>query len=77
MDVVITTFFVLVLIGVGIYTYKAIDPKIDNNYETKEKVLWFNNPLNNLFREYITLYKIKDLEEEDKEDTTTTFYNDY
>lgn len=49
-------FFLLVLFLL-IYTWRIIDPKVDDNYETGEKLLWFNNPFNLCKRERITLWK--------------------
>ena len=52
--------FVLLLVVVVIYVYILIDPKLDWNYETSEKLLWFNDPFNSLKRKAVTLWRKKD-----------------
>jgi hypothetical protein len=48
---------VLLLLLVLIFVYFKINPKFDWNYETGEKLLWFNDPFDSLRRKAVTLWK--------------------
>jgi hypothetical protein len=48
----------LLLLGL-MYVLAAINPKFDWNYETGEKLLWFNDPFDSLKRKAVTLWKTK------------------
>lgn len=50
---------VLLLLLVLIFVYFKINPKFDWNYETGEKLLWFNDPFDSLKRKAVTLWKTK------------------
>ena len=41
-----------------IYGWIKINPKLDANYETKERILWYNDPLDFYARRHIVLWKI-------------------
>lgn len=42
-----------------IYLWKTIDPKLDWNEETGERILWYNDPLDLCTRKSFTLFFIK------------------
>lgn len=50
---------VLLLLVVIFYVFTVINPKFDWNYETGEKLLWFNDPFDSLRRKAVTLWKTK------------------
>lgn len=41
-----------------IYIWRTIDPKLDNNYETGDLLLWYNDPFDKCERKAIKLWKI-------------------
>ena len=41
------------------YIYSKIDPKIDWNYETGDRLLWYSNPFDNYRRTSVRLWTIK------------------
>ncbi len=45
----------LLLLAIGIYVFRVIDPKIDWNYETGEKLLWYNDPFDSCKRKVVTI----------------------
>lgn len=47
--------FLLILL-VLVFAWKHIDPKIDWNYETGERLLWYNDPFDIYRRKRIVLY---------------------
>lgn len=49
----------ILFILVAIFTYNKINPSLDWNYETGEKLLWFNNPFDSWKRKAIVLWKKK------------------
>lgn len=51
--------YVLLFAIVAIYVYKIIDPKTDWNYETGDKLLWFNDPFDSCRRKAVTISKGK------------------
>lgn len=48
---------VLLLLFVLGFAFARINPKFDWNYETGEKLLWFNDPFDSLKRKAVTLWK--------------------
>lgn len=42
-----------------IYCLRIINPKLDWNYETEEKILWYNDPFDHCIRKTIVVYKKK------------------
>ena len=51
--------FLLLAILVILFAYKRIDPKLDWNYETGERILWYNDPFDSCQRKAIILWKKK------------------
>jgi hypothetical protein len=43
-----------------VYVWSFISPKLDWNFETKERLLWYNDPFDHFTRKFIVLYKKKD-----------------
>jgi hypothetical protein len=50
---------IMLLLLVLMYVLAVINPKFDWNYETGEKLLWFNDPFDSLKRKAVTLWKTK------------------
>lgn len=51
---------VVVLAIVLFLAWRAIDPKLDWNYETGERLLWYNDPFDVYYRKSIVLYTKKE-----------------
>lgn len=51
------TLIFLFLLACFLYVLIAMNPKLDWNYETEERILWFNDPFNYGLRKSIVLYK--------------------
>lgn len=49
--------FSVLLVVLVIFTYVKIDPKLDWNYQTGDKLLWFNDPFDSCQRKAITIWK--------------------
>lgn len=49
--------FSLLVIAI-VYLLIRMNPKLDNNYETKEKILWYNDPFSYYTRKHIVLWKV-------------------
>jgi hypothetical protein len=47
---------ILLLLGL-IYVYNVINPQLDYNNVTNEKIIWFNDPFDCCTRKSIVLYK--------------------
>lgn len=43
----------------SIFIWSIINPKLDWNYETDERILWYNDPFDNHTRKSIVIYKKK------------------
>lgn len=53
----ISVVLIIILLFTLYTVFKQINIKFDWNYETGERLLWFNNPLNIYERKVIVLYK--------------------
>lgn len=51
--------FLLLILLLLIYAWKTIDPKLDWNYETEERILWYNDPFDCYKRKSIRLWRSK------------------
>ncbi len=51
--------FSILILFLLIYCWFIIDPKLDWNYETGERLLWYNDPFGLYLRKSIVLYKKK------------------
>lgn len=53
--------FVLFIVALAAITFiwLKVAPKIDTNYITEEKILWYNDPFDFYVRKHIVLWKIK------------------
>jgi hypothetical protein len=58
MESVDLMFFILLLVVV-IFAWQKINPKLDWNYQTGDKLLWFNDPFDSCQRKAITIWKRK------------------
>jgi hypothetical protein len=47
-----------ILFVLFVVTGVLTDPKLDINYETEERILWYTDPIDNK-RKFITLWKIR------------------
>lgn len=50
-------FVIACIIGL-IFTVMEVDPKLDYNYETEERILWYNDIFDNFTRKFVRLWKI-------------------
>lgn len=48
---------VLLMILVILFLIKELDPKLDYNYETGHRVLWYNDILSGFTRKFIKLWR--------------------
>ena len=51
--------FLLLVLFLLIFTWRTINPKFDWNYETGEKLLWYNDPFDSCTRKAVTLWRKK------------------
>lgn len=49
--------FSLLFFFLLIYCWRVINPKLDWNYETDERLLWYNDPFDLYSRKSIVLFK--------------------
>ncbi len=50
--------YVFLIFTLG-YIYSKIDPKVDWNYETGDRLLWYNNPFDHYRRSSVKLWTTK------------------
>lgn len=50
--------FVILCIIAVTFVLMEVDPRLDYNYETEERILWYNDILNGFTRKFITLWKV-------------------
>jgi hypothetical protein len=58
MESVDLMFFILLVVLV-IFAYVRINPKLDWNYQTGDRLLWFNDPFDSCKRKAITIWRRK------------------
>jgi hypothetical protein len=51
--------FVILFAFLLILTWRTINPKLDWNYETGERLLWYNDPFDSCTRKAVTLWRVK------------------
>lgn len=51
--------FVLLILLLLIFAWKTVNPKLDWNYETGEKLLWYNDPFDLCKRKAVVLWRTK------------------
>lgn len=51
--------FIIAVLFLLVFAWRTIDPKLDWNCETKEKLLWYNDPFDSYTRKPIVIWKSK------------------
>ena len=51
--------FIILLVLCLFFAWIKINPKLDWNYQTGDKLLWYNDPFDSCFRKAITIWKRK------------------
>ena len=51
--------FCLLILCIVFYVWRVVDPKLDWNYETGERLLWYNDPFDIYSRKSVKLWTKK------------------